>query len=104
MPCSALAAAFVAALAGAHDPGNTQVSADPTGAIETFNVNGRANAHGAFFQSLGTNGRSCATCHVADQAMSISPPQRFAMSLTEEQKRQLVAFLNSLQKGLRRLG
>lgn len=54
---------------------NLQVSADPTGAIATFNANGRIDTRGAFFQSLGTNGRSCATCHVADQAFSIAPPQ-----------------------------
>jgi cytochrome c peroxidase len=70
-----LAAVFVAMVAGAHDLGKTDVSADPSGAIETFNVNGHTDTDGAFFQSLGTNGRSCATCHVADQAMSISPPQ-----------------------------
>ena len=49
-----------------------QVSPDATGAIATVSRNGPVNGNGAFFQSLGTNGRSCATCHVADQAMSIS--------------------------------
>lgn len=49
-----------------------QASPDATGAIATININGRVNEHGAFFQSLGVNGRSCATCHVAGQAMSIS--------------------------------
>jgi cytochrome c peroxidase len=70
-----LAAAFAAMPAGAHELDKAGVSADATGAIETFNANGRTDTHGAFFQSLGTNGRSCATCHIADQAMSISPPQ-----------------------------
>ena len=70
-----LAAAFVATTAGAHDLGKSDVSDDATGAIETFNVNGHTNTKGAFFQSLGTNGRSCSTCHVPDQAMSIAPPQ-----------------------------
>jgi cytochrome c peroxidase len=69
------AALSVAMTVGAHDPGNSEVSTDPTGATETFNVNGKTDTQGAFFQSLGTNGRSCSTCHVADQAMSISPPQ-----------------------------
>lgn len=46
-----------------------------SGILETVNTNGATDRRGAFFQSLGTNGRSCATCHVADQAMSISPPQ-----------------------------
>ena len=49
--------------------------ADPTGAIATHSVSGRINTRGAFFQSLGTNGRTCATCHALDQAMSLSTPQ-----------------------------
>lgn len=48
---------------------------DPSGVTTTLNVNGQVNEQGAFFQSLGTNGRSCATCHVASQAMSISAEQ-----------------------------
>jgi cytochrome c peroxidase len=72
---SLLSAVIVAMAAGAHDLGKADVSADATGAIETFNVNGPTNTQGAFFQSLGTNGRSCSTCHVPDQAMSIAPPQ-----------------------------
>jgi cytochrome c peroxidase len=54
---------------------NQQAFPDPTGMIATVNVNGRTDTSGAFFQSLGINGRSCATCHVANQAMSISTPQ-----------------------------
>lgn len=46
---------------------------DPTGAIATFNTGGDINRNSAFFQSLGTNGRTCETCHQADQAFSISP-------------------------------
>ncbi len=45
---------------------------DDTGMLGVVSSNGALNGHGAFFQSLGSNGRSCATCHVADQAMSIS--------------------------------
>jgi cytochrome c peroxidase len=69
--------------AGAHGLDESSISNDATGALQTINVNGRTNTKGAFFQSLGTNGRSCSTCHVADQAMSISPPQireRFAQT------------------------
>jgi cytochrome c peroxidase len=51
---------------------NLEPFADPTGAVATFNVNGPIDTQGAFFQSLGINGRSCATCHVADQAFSVS--------------------------------
>ena len=49
--------------------------ADPTGEIATFNNNGPIDTQSAFFQSLGTNGRSCSSCHVDNQAFSISPPQ-----------------------------
>src|SRR5579859_8034652 len=45
---------------------------DPTGAVATFNSSGDIDGSGAFFQSLGTNGRTCATCHRLDQAMSLS--------------------------------
>src|SRR5580658_3754855 len=73
--------ALAGAGAGAHDIPGFSISEDPTGALQTINVNGRTDTQGAFFQSLGSNGRSCSTCHVADQAMSISTPQirqRFA--------------------------
>lgn len=49
-----------------------KLSADPTGIIATLDVNGPFDESGAFFQSLGTNGRSCATCHIANQAMGLS--------------------------------
>ena len=45
---------------------------DNTGAVATYNTAGNINEQNAFFQSLGTNGRSCATCHQADQAFSLS--------------------------------
>ncbi|MHB1845242.1 MAG: hypothetical protein ACYCWW_10460, partial [Deltaproteobacteria bacterium] len=39
--------------------------ADPTGALGTFVQGGGTVDHSnEFFQSLGTNGRSCASCHV----------------------------------------
>jgi cytochrome c peroxidase len=45
---------------------------DPTGLVSTENVNGRIDENNAFFQSLGTNGRSCATCHIAGDAFGLS--------------------------------
>jgi len=61
---------------GAREPPlfNLEPFLDSTGIIATYNLNGRIDTRNAFFQSLGTNGRSCATCHVPSQAMSISPP------------------------------
>ena len=46
---------------------------DATGLIATYNANGPTDQSNPFFQSLGTNGRSCGTCHDARQAMSITP-------------------------------
>jgi hypothetical protein len=51
-----------------------QEFADGSGLLGTLNLNGRTDHGNPFFQSLGTNGRSCASCHVADQAFTISPP------------------------------
>jgi cytochrome c peroxidase len=45
---------------------------DPTGVIQTFNQNGNIDLTGPFFQSIGTNGRSCGTCHQPSDAMGIS--------------------------------
>jgi hypothetical protein len=45
---------------------------DPTGAVATVNSSGNIDGSVAFFQSLGTNGRTCGTCHRLDQAMSLS--------------------------------
>jgi hypothetical protein len=60
---------------GDRPPTGTLLPAfDGTGLIATFNTNGRTDPRSAFFKALGSNGRSCATCHVPSQAMSISPP------------------------------
>src|ERR1700688_3505605 len=40
------------------------VDPDPTGAVATFQPNGATfTANNAFFQNLGTNGRTCFSCH-----------------------------------------
>jgi cytochrome c peroxidase len=44
-----------------------------TGILETFNAGGQPiDLTGPFFQSLGTNGRSCGSCHKPAQGWSIS--------------------------------
>ena len=53
-------------------PPGPQLFPDRTGVVGTLSVNGLLNERSAFFESLGTNGRTCATCHVASQAMSLS--------------------------------
>lgn len=51
---------------------NLQPYLDATGFVATYNVKGRIDTSGEFFQSLGTNGRTCATCHEPAEAMSVS--------------------------------
>src|SRR5580658_2220308 len=45
---------------------------DPTGLVSTDNTNGPIDENSPFFESLGTNGRSCSTCHVLGNAMGLS--------------------------------
>jgi cytochrome c peroxidase len=57
---------------------------DPTGIVETYNLDApTVTATHPFFESLGTNGRACATCHEARSAWGVSTAsikQRFALS------------------------
>jgi hypothetical protein len=47
-----------------------------SGFVETYNLNNTAiDLTGPFFQSLGTNGRSCSSCHRPEGAWSISATQ-----------------------------
>jgi cytochrome c peroxidase len=62
---------------------NLQPYPDHAGFVATYSKNGNISTKSAFFQSLGTNGRSCATCHVASQSFSISAQgirERYAVS------------------------
>jgi len=45
---------------------------DSTGAMATFTPARKIVESGAFFESLGTNGRTCASCHVIGNAMGLS--------------------------------
>jgi cytochrome c peroxidase len=49
------------------------VAPDPTGLIGAVKADGPIDRRNAFFKSLGTNGRSCATCHDVNEALSITP-------------------------------
>lgn len=46
--------------------------ADPSGEIATFTSTGVINNGSAFFQNLGTNGRTCASCHQQSDAWGVS--------------------------------
>jgi len=58
--------------ADANGP-NMKSFANPTGVLRTYNVNGAIDFDNEFFQSIGTNGRSCATCHAPSDGWSITP-------------------------------
>ncbi len=47
--------------------------ADPSGSVSTLSTTGNTATSGPFFQSLGTNGRTCFTCHQPDQGWTVSP-------------------------------
>ena len=46
--------------------------ANSGGTVNTYSTAGSLDMTGPFFQSLGTNGRSCATCHQPGDGMSVS--------------------------------
>jgi len=46
---------------------------DPNGKFATFSTQGAVDLTGEYFQAQGTNGRSCASCHIAEDAWSINP-------------------------------
>ena len=48
---------------------------NPSGQSATFTSDGSIDLNNPFFQSLGTNGRTCATCHQPDQGWSVSADQ-----------------------------
>src|SRR5439155_14441591 len=60
-----------AAVAGSP---NLQAFQDPTGIVRTYSTSGSIDTANPFFQSLGTNGRSCGTCHQQGDAWSVTPP------------------------------
>ena len=60
------------AVAGFLPAQQNQSYRNAAGTVRTFSQNGDIDLSSPFFQTLGTNGRSCATCHRPDDGMSIS--------------------------------
>jgi hypothetical protein len=83
---SALVAALLACgLTKAQDQqqGPFLIFDNPSGYAATFNAAGPIDESNPFFQSLGTNGRSCSTCHQASDGWTVIPShiqQRFVAS------------------------
>ncbi|HEY4362310.1 MAG TPA: hypothetical protein VGN17_15150 [Bryobacteraceae bacterium] len=69
-----LGAALLAGIqASAQSLPNLLPLPDSAGFLETYNSkNHPISLSGAFFQSLGTNGRSCASCHLPTEGWSVS--------------------------------
>jgi len=68
-----ITAGLVATTATSQSLPNLLPLPNPSGWLETYNVNNAPiSLTGAFFQSLGTNGRSCASCHVPSEGWTIS--------------------------------
>lgn len=67
-----IAASVMAGALGAATLPNLFPFKDPSGVVKTYNQTGPLDENSPFFQSLGTNGRSCATCHVPANAFGLS--------------------------------
>ncbi len=52
---------------------NNQPMPNSGGEAATFSAKGSVNLTGKYFQPLGENGQSCATCHIPEDAWSITP-------------------------------
>ena len=63
------------------------INVDPSGAIATFRPSGPTlTANNAFFQNLGTNGRTCFTCHQPADGWTVSAQhvqERFAVDAND---------------------
>jgi len=58
---------------GRQASANLQLAANSAGLAATYSLAGVIDRSGPFFQSLGSNGRSCASCHVQAEGWSITP-------------------------------
>ena len=64
----------------ASPPPNVIVAPNPSGEASTYSLAGAIDTSNPFFKSLGTNGRSCSSCHIAAEGWTITPrgvQQRF---------------------------
>ena len=59
--------------AGSRAP-NPTYAADSTGVLATYRTDGGVDLSNPYFKSMGTNGRSCVTCHSAKDAWTVAPP------------------------------
>jgi cytochrome c peroxidase len=73
---SAIILAASASFSAARDRDTVVDTPNPGGLLRTVTVNGNTfDVDNPFFQNLGTNGRSCASCHVPSTGWTISPAE-----------------------------
>ena len=75
--------ALLSGMASADEPAlpNRMLAPNDSGFAATYSLAGVIDQTGPFFQSLGTNGRSCSSCHQAADGWTITPgsvQRRFA--------------------------
>ena len=74
--CASVVAATIVASssrAAQDGPANGQTFADGSGVLRTLTVDDAIDRDNPFFRELGSNGRTCATCHRPAQAWTITP-------------------------------
>jgi hypothetical protein len=69
----ALVGCFVGDAAEFNTEGRPSGDPDLTGFGDTFFASGSLDTSNPFFKSLGTNGRSCGSCHLQDQGWTVTP-------------------------------
>src|SRR5215831_20561717 len=75
-----VSAGCIADVPGYDDSSGPQITAnaaygskDGTGYGDTFDASGSIDTSNPFFSSLGTNGRTCQSCHIQAQGWTITP-------------------------------
>ena len=101
-PLYAVALVCVAVIGLAAGPSQVGFP-DSTGTIATYDTAGSFDQTNPFFQSLGTNGRSCATCHLASNGLSFSSGSARALFASSKGTNRLFAAVDGeLPDGTRR--
>jgi hypothetical protein len=72
-PVSELVSAAGSNGKGKHKIPNNHPVRNPGGKSATFSTQGFVDLTGEYFQAQGTNGRSCASCHIPEEAWAINP-------------------------------
>jgi cytochrome c peroxidase len=69
--CVLLGGAF--RMFGEGNSPNMQAFKNPSGELTTFSATGFIDSGNPFFQNLGTNGRTCSSCHQASDGWTVTP-------------------------------